>query len=173
MTVPSEAFRTADGRYVAVSPTGTQFWQSFCEVIGLPEIVDDPRFASRAARLENVDLLSHLIAERLAGQGADEWLREFNAARVPAAPVLNVAEAVRQPVATLRDMVEVVPHPDGGDSLEFLGNPFKYPNRTSLRYPPAVGEHTVELLQKLCGYSDDHIQELVKTGAIGVKNETD
>jgi formyl-CoA transferase len=169
MTVPSEAFRVSDGRYLAVSPTGTQFWESFCNLIDLPEIIDDPRFATRAARLENVDALSELIAEQLASRGSGEWLEMFAAERVPVAPVLSVDEALRQPVATLRSMVERVPHPHNGDSLEFLGNPFKYENRNFLRYPPAVGENTAEILTDLCGYSDERIRELVATGAIGVK----
>jgi CoA:oxalate CoA-transferase len=110
-----------------------------------------------------------LIAEQLALRASSEWLEMFAAERVPVAPVLNVAEAVRQPVARLRDMVEAVPHPDNGDSLEFLGNPFKYEDSGFLRYPPAVGENTAEILTKLCGYSDERIRELVATGAIGVK----
>jgi formyl-CoA transferase len=169
MTVPSEAFLTRDGRYIAVSPTGTQFWEAFCRLIDLPEIIDDPRFATRAARLENVDALSELIAGQLARREAAEWLELFAAERVPVAPVLSVPEAVSQPVARLRDMVETVPHPHNGDSLDFLGNPFKYEESRSLRYPPAVGENTAEILTNLCGYSHERINELVANGAIGVK----
>jgi len=169
MTVPSEVFATADGRYLAVSPTGTKFWESFCRLIGLPELVDDPRFATRSARLENVDELSRLISGRLAMRPSQEWLERFAAERVPVAPVLTVPEAVRQPVARLRDMVEEVPHPDAGDSLEFLGNPFKYEDSAFLRYPPAIGEHTAEVLSELCGYDHERISELQAIGAIGVK----
>jgi len=167
MTTPSEAFRAADGRYLAVSPTGTEFWQAFCRVLGMPEVAEDPRFTTRAARFDNVDALSGLIAARIAERDSEEWLKLFAEARVPVAPVLNVAEAVNQPLAKLREMVETVPHRRTGATLEFLGNPFKYEGRQPLEYPPALGEDTQDVFRKLCGYSDEHIQELISAGAIG------
>jgi len=169
MTTPSEAFRAADGRYLAVSPTGTEFWRAFCRVLGMPELAEDPRFATRAARFDNASALSELISARIAERDSGEWLKIFAEARVPVAPVLNVEEAVTQPVAKLREMVETVTHRETGATLEFLGNPFKYEGRRPLEYPPALGENTQDVFRDLCGYSDEYIRELISAGAIGTK----
>lgn len=168
MIAPSEVFAAADGTYLAVSPTGTKFWTSFCEVIGLPELAKDPRFATRIGRLENVEELAEIIAERFQTKTSADWLESFAAERVPVAPVLNVAEAVRQPLAHLRNMTETVTNPATNHATEFLGNPFKYEKSGPLSYPPQRGEDTAEVLKNVCGYSNEKIAELSQNGSIGV-----
>jgi formyl-CoA transferase len=168
MIAPSEVFAAADGAYLAVSPTGTKFWTSFCDVIGLPELADDPRYVTRIGRLENVEELARVIAERIAARPAEDWLRRFAERRVPVAPVLNVAEAVHQPLARLRNMTEAVTNPATSNSTEFLGNPFKYEKSKPLAYPPQRGQDTAEVLTSVCGYSASKIEELSRDGSIGV-----
>jgi len=168
MIAPSEVFAAADGTYLAVSPTGTKFWTSFCQVIGLSELADDPRFDSRLGRLENVEELAEIISEQIRSKTSADWLRRFAAERVPVAPVLNVEEAVRQPVARLRNMTETVVNPSTSNTTEFLGNPFKYEKSKPLPYPPQRGQDTTDVLKRVCGYTDDRIDELSRDGSIGV-----
>lgn len=168
MIAPSEVFAAADGTYLAVSPTGTKFWTAFCEVVGFPELADDPRFSTRLARLEHAEELAQILSERIASKTSEDWLQRFAERRVPVGPVLDVAQAVRQPLAHLRNMTETVTNPVTNNTTEFLGNPFKYENSSPLAYPPQRGQDTADVLEKVCGYSRDRIDELSGDGAIGV-----
>lgn len=170
---PSEIYRCSDGRFLAVSPTGDNFWRMFCDIIGHPDFVTDPRFATRAARIRHSNELAEALARVFGTRPAADWAQQFFEARVPAAMVQNVAEAVRHPVAALRGMVEEVSVAGAGKSSRFLGNPFKYDGRQPLAYPPGHGQHSREILRELCGYSDDRIDELIRTQVVKEEQEHD
>ncbi len=170
---PSEAYRCADGRYVVVSPTGEHFWRKFCALVGRPDIPDDPRFASRATRVTNTELLSGIFADIFAKETAQHWCDLFFAERVPVAPVHNVAEALDQPLAHLRAMVEEVVNPATGHSTRFLGNPFKYDSPADLAYPPQQGADTRAVLRSVCGYSEAQIDRLVSDNIVKQERKHD
>ena len=158
---PSEAFRCSDGRYIAVSPTGAKFWEAFCASVGLPDLAFDDRFRERLARLRNVETLAEILRPVFAQKSSGEWAEHFFRARIPAAPVLTVPEALAQEVATLRSMVETAQDPrDGTTEVQFLGNPFKYCGSLVQSYPPRHGEHTRAVLGQLCGYGEPQLQAL-------------
>lgn len=163
---PSETYECADGRHLAISPTGDNFWRKFCDLIGRPDLVTDEKFATRSARIENGLALSDILGAIFRQHPAQYWADLFFAERVPAAKVQNVAEAVEQPVAQLRGMVETLTKPGTGDESRFLGNPFKYEGREPLSYPPGHGAHSRDVLRDLCGYDEARIDELMKTQAI-------
>ncbi|VCU68762.1 Formyl-coenzyme A transferase [Pigmentiphaga humi] len=163
MIAPSEAFLCSDGGYLAISPTGEHFWPKLCDVIGRPELATDPRFSDRGKRVENVEALVAELSEVFAGQSADHWAAALFQARVPAGKVMNVAEAVDQPLARLRNMVESVEKPETGNALNFLGNPFKYAAQRPLDYPPALGSATRRIFQTLCAYPEAKIDQLVQS----------
>ncbi len=160
---PSEAFECKDGRYLAVSPTGTTYWRSFCAAVGLPELADDERFKERYARLRNVEELAGILQPIFKERDAAEWAEHFAQQRVPVAPVLTVPEAVNQEVAQLRNMVEVMEDPASGERVSLLGNPFKFAGAHRLKFPPQHGEDTAEVLASVCGYSPDRIAEVMKS----------
>lgn len=166
MISPSEAFPCADGRFLAISPTGQQFWCEFCKAIARPDLADDPRFSTPKARIANVAALAAELGSVFVTRSASDWAQHLFEARVPAARVQTVSEAVEHPLAASRGMVETVQHPASGAELRFLGNPFKFVGRTPLPYPARVGEHTRAVLRDLCGYSDSRISQLRDRKAI-------
>jgi CoA:oxalate CoA-transferase len=166
MIAPSEVFQCADGAWLAISPTGEGFWKAFCEALGRPEMATDARFCSAAARIANVDALAAELGAQFATQPAKHWEDLFFAARVPAGKVNDVGEAVSQPVARLRAMVESLPHPVSGQAMNFLGSVFKFAGSPSLAYPPRLGEHTHAVLAGLCGYGPEKLQALSDGKAI-------
>ena len=166
MTTPSEAFRCADDRYIAVSPTGDNFWREFCRSIGRPDLSEDPRFASRGARGQNAAGLAEILAPIFATRNAAEWSDSLFAARVPASTVMSVPEVLTHPLAVLRHMVESPARPQTGNPLGMLGNPFKYAGSEPLPYPPAFGGATRDVFNQLCGYSHDRIDDLIARKAI-------
>lgn len=166
MIAPSEVFQCADGAWLAISPTGEGFWKAFCEALGRPDMATDPRFCSAAARIAHVDALAAELGVLFATQPARHWEDLFFAARVPAGKVNDVGEAVSQPVARLRGMVESLPHPVSGQLMQFLGSVFKFSGSPSLAYPPRLGEHTHAVLAGLCGYTPAQLQALSDGKAI-------
>jgi crotonobetainyl-CoA:carnitine CoA-transferase CaiB-like acyl-CoA transferase len=163
---PSDIYACMDQRYIAVSPTGQQFWRAFCEAIGRSDLIEDPRFAAAKDRVENVEALTGILEEVFATRTSHDWAEHLFRCRVPAAPVNNVADAVNQPLAGLRGMVEEVAHPRSGATTRFLGNPFKYGGAEPLAYPPSLGGDTRAVLKRLCGYDDATIDRLTKQGVL-------
>jgi crotonobetainyl-CoA:carnitine CoA-transferase CaiB-like acyl-CoA transferase len=161
---PNDIFRCLDGGYMAVSPTGPEFWRSFCRAIGNEAMADDPRFATPALRAENVQALTEALAAVIGQRTTAEWTEAFFRARVPAGPVHSVAQAVEQPLAQLRGMVETAVHPPTGEPVRMLGNPFKHAGAQPLRYPPGLGEHTREVLMEVGGYSAAQVDDLLQRG---------
>ncbi len=158
---PSDIYPCADGRFMAVSPTGQGFWKQFCACIGRPELAEDPRFAHPKSRIANVAALTEILTEIFRSRSSADWTQAFIEDRIPGAPVNSVGAALSQPLAALRQMVETLPNPRGAGSLNFLGNPFKYPDRQILAYPPKRGEHSRAVLGRVCGYDARHIDRLI------------
>jgi crotonobetainyl-CoA:carnitine CoA-transferase CaiB-like acyl-CoA transferase len=163
---PSDIYPCADGKFMAISPTGQQFWKKFCESIGRPDMADDPRFSHPKSRVANVGALTEMLIETFRSKSSRDWTEKFVADRIPGAPVNNVAEAMAQPIAKLRNMVEELAHPDGEGTLKFLGNPIKYASSRPLSYPPKRGGQTRQVLTNVCGYDASAIDELIAQGVI-------
>jgi CoA:oxalate CoA-transferase len=163
---PSDIFPCADGKFIAISPTGQQFWRQFCGAIGQPQLAEDPRFAHPKSRVANVKELTAILCEAFAARTSVDWASHFTRERVPAAPVNDVAEAVSQPLAGLRGMVEDLAHPEGAGTLKFLGNPFKFEAQTPLSFPPRHGADTRSVLESVCGYETDKIETLLSQGVV-------
>lgn len=137
---PYETFPTADGE-LAVACGNDAIFQRLCGVLGLETLVDDPRFATNAARLEHRELLAETIASVLRQRPAADWAAVMAAAGVPAGPIRDIADAFAlaealglEPVAEI-DGVRTVRSP-----LRLSGTPVAHRHR-----PPALGEHDAEL----------------------------
>lgn len=169
---PSEAFRCRDGRYIAVSPTGTGYWRAFCRAIGMPELADDPRFNDRYRRLQNVEQLVDILRPLFLTRDAASWSKHFFDLRIPAAQVLKVSEALNQEAARLRNMVEIAEDPVTGERVRMLGNPIKYEGARELTYPPRHGANTATVLEEVCGYSAERIDGVVDKGSTDRRERT-
>ena len=165
---PSEAFRCADHKYVAISASTEQFWQPLCKAIDAPELAADARFITGELRIKNVEALAQQLAAIFARFSTNDAVDRLQRARVPVGAVNNVADALAQPLALIRQMVQSLPHPMSGAMLNFLGNPFKYDGAEPLSYPPKLGAHTAEILSELCGYDANTLQNLHTQGAIAL-----
>ena len=172
MIAPSDIYLAKDGKWLALAPTGEPFWLKLCETIGRPDIPKDARFATGAARIANIDALTKELGDAIGQRTSGEWLAIFKEARVPAALVNNVEEALNHPLTAARQMVENVPRPNSDDSVRLLGNPFKFAGMPDLPYPPAFAQDTASVLQRVAGYSDEKIEELARTGAIKTAETT-
>jgi len=163
--VPYQGFTTGDGD-IMVAVGNDALWHRFAPVLGLDDLVDDPRFATNPDRVANREVLLPLLTEALAARSAAEWSDLLSEAGVPVGPINTVDEALELPQLWARQMVVDLPHPVQG-SVRTLGSPIKL-SRTpaTLRHAsPTQGEHTTAILTAL-GRSVDEIQRLVADGSV-------
>ena len=143
---PYQVFATADG-FITIGASQQKFFVAFCGIVGLPGLVDDPRFASVAERVaHNKDLVA-LLAGPLRTQPSAHWLEALEAAGIPAGPVLGFDQVFTDPHMLARGMVAETTHPVTG-TFRTLGVPVKLSATPgSVRRPaPRLGEHTEDVL---------------------------
>ncbi|GAB3291709.1 CaiB/BaiF CoA transferase family protein [Parahaliea aestuarii] len=146
--VPYQSFVAADGHLIVAVGNDAQFAR-FVEVLGLPELAQDTRFASNRDRVLNREQLIPLLQRALLERSKQDWLARLAAAGVPSGPINTVAEVFAEPQIVAREMRVNVPHPDNA-GLELVGNPIKL-SRTPVQYrsaPPRLGEHSDEVQER-------------------------
>ena len=121
---PFETFHAKNGLFVIAAGNDVLF-AKMCEVLGLGPLLEDPRFASNAARCKHVKILKRLIETVTLARKKKHWLKLLDAAGVPCAAIQNVAEAMSDPQILARNMVVELAAPDGGKPFLAAGNPIK------------------------------------------------
>lgn len=164
--VPYETFPARDGDFVVAVGNDEQ-WRRFCSAIGARALADDPRFATNRDRVEHYDALRPLLVGLLESRTRSEWVADLKAAGVPCGSVRDVAEVLQDSHLTAREMIETVQHATAGP-LRVLGVPIKLSETPGAvrAAPPALGQHTRQILQKDCGLSEREIEELRATRAV-------
>ncbi len=164
--VPYQAFKTKD-IYIVVAPREEGFWRKMCEAMGLPHLVDDPRFETNLKRIENRGELIPILQEVFITKGSEEWLRIFSEAGVPAAPVNTLDRALEPTRLKERGMLIEFEY-SGIGRVRVVGNPIKLPDSspTPENPPPTMGQHTDEVLEKILGYPPERRDSLRAAGVI-------
>ncbi len=121
---PFETFHAKNGLFVIAAGNDVLF-AKMCDVLGLGPLLEDPRFASNAARCKHVKILKRLIETVTLSRKKKHWLKLLDAAGVPCAAIQNVAEAMSDPQIIARNMVVELAAPDGGKPFIAAGNPIK------------------------------------------------
>lgn len=162
--VPYQAFETADG-YVAVAVFVDRFWRGFCEVLGLPELID--RYPTNPDRHAARDELVPLLERRFAERTTDEWIAALREHDVPCGPVHTVLDVLADPQIRHRDMIVETarPHPVAG-SHRLVGHPIKEGSKGSFEPAPLLGEHNGDVYGGMLGLDDDALDRLRTDGII-------
>jgi len=154
------------GEYLALGALDPTQWPAVCRVLGLDDLVEEPRFRNGYTRNERRAALEPLLEEAFRRQPRDHWLTAFAEAGVPCGPVYDYGEVVEDPQVLANDYIVPVDHPRFGP-LRVVGVPVQL-SRTPgavAGVAPAVGEHTNAILGEL-GYSAAEIEALRAAGAI-------
>jgi crotonobetainyl-CoA:carnitine CoA-transferase CaiB-like acyl-CoA transferase len=161
---PSQMYRCADGAVMLVVGNKAQ-WQKFCGVMGRPDLPADPRFASNPDRVSHRAELNAILAPVFAAQPRAHWIAALAAVGVPCGPVNELHEVFADPQVCAREMLVRLPHPQRA-AMPMLANPIRL-SETPVQYrhrPPALGEHTDEVLAELPGYDAARRQALRERG---------
>ena len=165
---PMGAFRTQDG-FINIAPMPAH-WPAFCKTAGLDALLEDPRFATFDARVDNRSALIVEIEKATTQKSSDHWIEALNDARVPCGPIYMMDQVFADPQIVHSGIASKVSSPDRGE-FEIVGQPLhmtRTPNRHdagAVTAAPEYGEHTVDVLQRY-GYSDEDIDALRKSGSI-------
>ncbi|MFI6759867.1 formyl-CoA transferase [Micromonospora sp. NPDC050417] len=164
---PGWAVRCAPGGpndyiYVIIQPVG---WKPITELIGKPELADDPAWNTPAVRLAKLDKAFALIEEWTEKHTKWEVMEKLNAHNIPCGPILSTKELIEdETLAALGSVVEVE-HPERG-AYKTVGNPIKLSDSTvEIERSPLLGEHTTQVLAEL-GYDERQVADLRAAGVI-------
>ncbi len=163
--VPYNTYPAGDG-WLIVAVVGDEMWARLMEAIDCPAL-DLPEHRTQAGRHDNREIIERVLGEHFAARERDHWLGILRRARVPCAPVNQLDEALADPHVRARDMVVELTR-EGGDRYEMPGNPIKLSDAgaETFTWPPALGQHTDELLGELLGKSADQLSALRAQGVI-------
>jgi crotonobetainyl-CoA:carnitine CoA-transferase CaiB-like acyl-CoA transferase len=164
--VPYQAFRTADGHVVVAVGNDAQFAR-LCAALGRPELARDPRYATNAARVAARETLVGILAAALATRPTAAWVEALDAADVPCGPINDLAQVFADPQVRHRGLRVELPRP-GAAPVPVVASPIRL-SRTPpacAAPPPALGEHTAEVLRDLLGLTDDDVAALRARGVV-------
>src|SRR5512140_377004 len=142
---PYQAFRAKDG-YFAIAAGNQGLWLKVVEAVELPALAKDARFGSTRDRAANQVALRELLEARVTQENVEHWLRAFEAAGVPHAPINSYASALADPQVAHMQWVQPLALPGGAQTRTFV-SPLRLDGQGGSidRPPPALGEHTQEI----------------------------
>jgi crotonobetainyl-CoA:carnitine CoA-transferase CaiB-like acyl-CoA transferase len=151
---PYEPMPTGTKDMIITAGNDVQF-RKLCEVLGVPELADDPRFAKTGNRTANREVLRPLLVERLRKRPADEWFRDLIAAGVPCGPINTVDDGIA--FAEEIGLEPVVTSGEGEAGVPTIRNPLRF-SATPPRYtlpPPGLDEHGEEIRRWLAASPEE------------------
>ncbi|HEX2813500.1 MAG TPA: CoA transferase [Sphingopyxis sp.] len=159
-SAPTDLFRTRDG-WIVTQIVGGGIFTRWADLVGRPELVEDPRYASDILRGDNGEDLSVIMQTWCITRTSAEAIAELAAARVPAAPVLHPHEALAQPQVAAMGLVEPVAYPGATREVPMIRAPIRLSAsaRPAPTRAPQLGEHSDAILAEL-GYDAEAISAL-------------
>jgi formyl-CoA transferase len=146
---PYQAFRAKDG-YFAMAAGNDRLWNSVCDALGRSDLAADARFTTTAFRAKHQVALRDLLEAEFADRTVADLLALFSARGVPSAPINSYSQVLADPQVEDMGWVRPLELANGARTLTFI-SPLRMSRETFgvYRRPPALGEHTAEVLAEL------------------------
>tara|TARA_B100001123_G_scaffold118437_1_gene137877 strand:+ start:5745 stop:6962 length:1218 start_codon:yes stop_codon:yes gene_type:complete len=166
--VPYQVFPTADGNIIVAVGNDDQF-KRYCEFAGVPELIDDERFVTNKARVQNREALTQILNDVMRQKPSAYWLEALEKIKITCGPINNIDQVFDDAQVAARGMKIEMNHPaTGGEPLSLIGSPSKMSvTEVSYRHaPPMLGQHTEEVLEELLGINAAECNRLREQGVI-------
>ena len=164
--VPYQDFACADGDIIIALGNDRQF-RDLVAVLGLPEMAEDPRFATSAQRSDNREAMFAAINPAIASWKSEDLLAALEAAKLPCGKINTIPQALVQPQTVARELVQEIAR-DDGTPVRFVGYPGKF-SASPVTYrhaPPRSGQDTRAVLGEVLGLSDAEVDALAAEGIV-------
>ncbi|MFO8102288.1 MAG: CoA transferase [Dehalococcoidia bacterium] len=163
-------YRCADDKWLIMTVAAhkrQQQWPKLCEVLGHPELIDDPRFNSDENRLKNAPTLVPLLDEIFMTRPRDEWLQALKGNDFVCCEVNRPTELKDDPQIMANGYITEFEHPDRG-KIMIPGYPVRFSESWAgtRSAAPRLGANTEEILSEIGGYSADEIAQLKFEGIV-------
>ncbi len=159
----------SDGRYLLSQSISAARLERFCQVVGLNQVLEDPRFDTPEKRAQHPTEIADIIAQHLSTRPASEWEAMLKAQEVTVSVIKDISEVNDDPQVIANQMMTQFEQPGFG-TVKAIGQPFKMYGSSGepwlRRHAPTLGEHSMEVLQEL-KYSPEEIETLKAEMAIG------
>jgi len=167
VVVPYQTFHTKT-RDLALAIAGEKLWRKCCPVIGLPQLLDDPRYVNTVERSKHRESLIATLQEAFMEKSYEEWERILLENDIPVGAINNLAQVVEHPQTKARGSFAEVNHPSVG-KVKVVRSPVRM-SKTPAKAPtpsPTLGQHTKEVLAEVLGLSETEISKLAAAGVLG------
>lgn len=163
---PYNVYETTDG-YVAIFAVTNNHWHSLLDVIGRPDLKDDPRFENNYERTKNSDVVDEIVEGWTQQRERDEIVHVLLETGVPCGPVKELPEVADDPHLKARDMINEIDHPSYGN-ISVPGLPIRLEDSTlpDIEPSPEKGRDNEEVFGERLRLSADEIEELRENGVI-------
>jgi crotonobetainyl-CoA:carnitine CoA-transferase CaiB-like acyl-CoA transferase len=165
--LPYQTFRTKT-RDLALAVGSEKLWKIFCPLLGVPELANDPRYATNSDRNKNRASLIARLQEAFLTKSYEEWEAILVPAGIPMGAINTFDRLVEHPQVTARGVLVESEHPIAG-KVRMVGPVVRMSETpgTVRRPAPLLGEHTAEVLRERLGLDEAEITRLRDAGAIG------
>ncbi|HEY8289844.1 MAG TPA: CaiB/BaiF CoA-transferase family protein [Acetobacteraceae bacterium] len=164
--VPYQVFPTADGHMV-LSVANDPTFKRFCEAFALTHLLEDERFVTNAARVQNRQLVTDTLTPVMQGHPTAWWIEQLEALKIGCGPINKLSEVFADPHVQARNMVLEMAH-SSGNAVKVIANPVRL-SETPVDYriaPPLLGEHTDAVLGERLSLSNAELSTLREKGVI-------
>ena len=146
---PYRVFRCRNG-FFGMAAGNNALWRSVCKVVERPDLLEDPRFETPTTRAAHQDALLEILEAEFAHADIDTWLKRFDEAGVPCAPINTYSQVLKDPQVEYMGWVQSLELPNGVRTQTF-GTPIRLAAQTLAirRRPPSLGEHNDTVLGPL------------------------
>ena len=167
MLLPYQTFRTRT-RDIAIGVGSDKLWRTFCPLVGLPELVDDPRYVTNKARNANRDTLIDALQRAFLTQTYEAWEAILMPEGIPIGAINAVDTVVDHPQVAARGAFVTCDHPTAG-SIRMVGPPVRLSDTPgAVRRPaPRLGQHTDDVLRERLAMTDEELARLRRAYVIG------
>jgi len=164
---PSNVYPTKSGELVLIGANQDTLFKRLCELMGRPDLAEDPRYRDHAARGVNQGELDARIAAWTLDQDIDDLLPKLEEAGLACGRIYRAPEMLADPQFQARDSIVTVPHPVFGQVKMQNAFPRLTATPGGVRWPgPTLGEHTDEVLTGVAGMTAEKVADLKARGVV-------